>query len=91
MKPLFALGQFLATPGAIRECGEQHVDIYALLMRHLSGDWGDVCAEDAKANAMSIYQETRILSAYSLPKGGKVWLLTEADRSATTLMLPEDY
>ena len=91
MKPLFRTGQFLATRGALSECGEQHVDIFTLLVRHATGDWGNVPPEDAKANAMAVYSGARIISSYPLPRGGNVWLITEADRSTTTLLLPEEY
>ena len=62
-----------------------------LLARHLSGDWGEVCAEDAKENEFSLQHGFRLLSAYRLSDGTKIWIITEADRSATTFLLPEEY
>ena len=62
-----------------------------LLARHLSGDWGEVCAEDAKENEFSLEHGFRLLSAYVLRDGTKVWIITEADRSATTILLFSEY
>jgi hypothetical protein len=62
-----------------------------LLRRHISGDWGDVPAEDAQANEDALQTGARLLSAYTLSSGVKVWVITEADRSSTTIMLPEEY
>lgn len=87
----FPLGKFLATPGAlkaIRDTGRFAIDYLA---RHARGDWGDVCAEDWDSNDQAIEQGTRLLSAYNLTGGVKIWVITEADRSATTLLLPEEY
>ena len=88
---LFELGRIVATPGAVeafREAGELE---FKYLARHLLGDWGEVDAHDQRANNKAIKDGTRILSAYTLPGGRKVWILTEADRSATTILLPEEY
>jgi hypothetical protein len=62
-----------------------------LLARHVAGDWGELDAEDQRANEDALVTSARILSAYVLPSGVKVWILTEADRSATTVLLPEEY
>jgi hypothetical protein len=63
-----------------------------LLSRHVCGDWGEVCAEDARENDFSVDHGFRILSAYTLSTTGvKVWVITEADRSATTILLPDEY
>jgi hypothetical protein len=64
--------------------------ILALIKRHATGDWGDVDAEDGKANDEALKNGGRLLSAYTV-KGVKVWVITEADRSSTTLLLPQDY
>jgi hypothetical protein len=94
MTPRFALGQILATPGALRaieDTGEEprHV-ILNLLSRHVCGDWGDLGEADKRENEFSVRNGLRILSAYQV-KETKVWVITEADRSATTVLLPEEY
>jgi hypothetical protein len=61
------------------------------LARHVTGDWGDLGDEDKEENELSVEQGFRILSAYKLQGGGKVWVITETDRSATTILLPEEY
>ena len=82
----FPLGRLLATPGVL----ELGVDLLPLIKRHVRGDWGDLCEEDRAANERAIAEGTRILSAYVLPQG-KVWIITEADRSATTALMPGEY
>ena len=62
-----------------------------LLRRHVSGDWGDLCREDIEANRLALAVDARILSADTLSDETKVWVITEADRSATTILLPSDY
>ena len=66
------------------------VDLLPLLIRHRSGDWGDVCADDARANREALDTGLRILSAYDTA-AGRLWIITEADRSATTVLLPSEY
>jgi hypothetical protein len=100
-QPRFALGQVVATPGALHLLQQTGTDAMALLMRHVNGDWGDICAEDAKENELSIAEGFRVMSVYALTLGDqaasdgdereRVWLITEADRSVTTLLLPRDY
>ena len=87
----FPLGQLAATPGAITALAAAHVAPAILLARHAAGDWGDVCREDAAENEYSLAHGFRILSSYQLPTGEKVWIITEADRSLTTLLLPREY
>lgn len=90
-RPRFPLGQVVATPGvsvALRTAGQLP---FAFLRRHQSGDWGDIAEEDKAENELSVAQGFRILSAYTLPTGVKIWLITEWDRSATTLLLPAEY
>lgn len=90
-RPRFALGQILATPGALdalESAGQHPTD---LLNRHVAGDWGDLSDEDKAENDFSLDKQLRIFSAYILSNGVKVWVITEADRSATTLLLPEEY
>lgn len=88
---LFQLGRLLATPGALRAFEAAGDSLVPYLARHASGDWGDVCAEDARANVAALADGTRLLSAYHLADRTKVWIITEADRSATTVLLPEEY
>jgi len=90
-KSLFALGQTVATPGAIKELEKAGISGMELLARHISGDWGDLGAEDKEENELSLKEGFRILSAYKLPTGQKLWVITEADRSATTILKPEEY
>jgi hypothetical protein len=84
------LGRLLATPGALARLVEAGVPPAALLARHASGDWGDVDADDQAANDRAIRDGDRVLSAYETC-AGRVWLISEWDRSATTLLLPEEY
>ena len=85
------LGQLVATPGALEALEEAAVSFLPYIRRHLEGDWGDISPEDAGENELSLEQGFRLLSAYKLPGGGKIWIITEADRSATTILLPEEY
>ena len=90
MAALFPLGRLVATPGAmdlIRSAGEDLLP--ALLERHQSGDWGEVPKEDALKNEFSVRYGFRIVSCYRVA-GERLWIVTEADRSTTTLLLPSD-
>jgi hypothetical protein len=88
----FELGQLVATPGALEVLGELEVSPSELLERHASGDWGAVSAEDARENELSVREGLRIISSYPLGEDArKVWILTEADRSSTCILLPEEY
>ena len=96
MDSLFSLGKICATPGAVEafravdnaKGGKIGLRLLAL---HVTGDPGDLDAEDVRANRQALIHGSRIFSAYTLPTGVKVWVITEADRSVTTLMLPEEY
>lgn len=97
-KARFKLGQLCYTPGAQAVLQRYQVSAFQLLARHVTGDWGDVCPEDAQTNEEALREGARILSAYVLssPLGetlapAKLWVITEADRSVTTLLLPEEY
>lgn len=90
-KPLFKLGQVVATPGALAALEEAGQAPWEFLSRHVQGDWGDVGAEDAEANDRSVEDGSRILSAYALTTEEKIWVITEADRSSTCLLLPDEY
>ena len=84
----FPHGHISATPNAIEAHGETAIN--ECLGRHLEGDWGDVDPEDAKANEHALKCKGRLLSSYSLPTG-KLWVITEWNRSATTILNPQDY
>jgi DNA primase len=84
-----ALGRVVATPNALRRLTEFH--IRTALARHARGDWGDLDEEDRAENELSLQNGSRLLSAYHTSSDLKFWIITEADRSATTILLPEDY
>ena len=92
-KPLtrFELGQVVATPAAIEALAVSGEDALKFLRRHVAGDWGTVGAADSAANDRALAEGSRVLSAYRTAKGETIWIITEADRSATTLLLPSDY
>jgi hypothetical protein len=95
--PLFPLGKVVATPGALEHTNPWQLEVY--LGRHVRGDWGCVCPEDAATNAEAVRHGSRILSAYPIDpakpcKGygdNTLWLITEGDRSVTTFLLPSEY
>ncbi|QSI78782.1 hypothetical protein [Niveibacterium microcysteis] len=90
-QPLFPLGRTLITPGALDLLANFNQSPSSLLFRHASGDWGCVCEEDATANTSAVNDGSRILSAFSVGGFTTVWIITEADRSSTTILLPEEY
>lgn len=88
--PLFPLGIVTATPAALEHLAEHEVTHADLLHRHVVGDWGDLCEEDKESNNFAVNNGLRLLSSY--PVGtGTIWIITEADRSVTTPLLPSDY
>ena len=87
---MFKLGQIVATPGALETMDRLDVNPSSLVKRHANGDWSDMCDEDAEANRQAAEGKERILSSYEI-KGEKVWVITEWDRSVTTLLLPSEY
>ena len=89
--PRFPLGQIVATPGALEALAEAGERPAALLKRHITGDWGEVDEHDRQENDRSLGDGCRLLSAYTLSTGEKLWIITEADRSSTTLLLPSEY
>lgn len=89
--PKFSLGQCVATPGAMEAMTKSGDLPHTFLDRHVSGDWGDVGAEDKRANDRDLVDEGRLLSSYKLQDGTKIWVITEADRSSTCILLPEEY
>jgi len=86
-----APGRLLATPGAIQAIEEAGQRPAEFLARHVLGDWGEVCEEDRRLNNIAVDAGDRLLSAYRTNDGTKLWVITEADRSATTILLPEEY
>jgi len=91
IEPKFPLGRIVATPGALEAIQEAGQEPAEFLLRHQAGDWGDVCEEDRQENELSLKKGFRLLSVYYTAKGVKLWVITEADRSATTILLPEEY
>lgn len=91
MERLFPMGAITATPGAMELLDRTGVNPGELLRRHLTGDWGDVDEHDRRANNRAVKESTRIVSAYKDVGGETIWIITEADRSVTTILLPEDY
>jgi hypothetical protein len=94
--PKFELGKTVATPGALDALEASGQSPSEFLKRHLQLEQGDLCAEDHELNAEALQDGSRILSAFRTSKGVKIWLITEAKdgnghRSATTLLLPEEY
>jgi hypothetical protein len=87
----FASGNVYATPGALDALEASGETAIKYLRRHLSGDWGEVDGEDKQENEYSLENDLRILSAYTIGNGTKIWVITEADRSATTVLLPSEY
>jgi len=87
----FPLGQVVATPGALRAFERTGSLPLHYLQRHWRGDWGDLSDEDRRENDFSVDRQLRLLSAYHLPDRTKIWIITEADRSVTTILLPEEY
>ena len=88
---LFELGTIYITPGAIEALKESNQNGTDFLKRHQNGDWGIVDKRDENENEISVTQGFRILSAYMTNKGEKLWIITEADRSSTTILLPSEY
>ena len=87
----FQLGRVVATPGALSALEKAEQLPAEFLDRHVNGDWGDVPDADKQENEVSVEQGFRILSAYTTSAGDRMWVLTDADRSVTTLLLPHEY
>ena len=84
------LGRVVATPGALKLLMQAGGCPFDLLARHATGDWGELCAFDRRQNEIALRSGYRVLSSYSVGEG-RVWIITEADRSVTTILLPEEY
>ena len=86
---LLRTGQLVATPAVLEAVPKP--ELLAAYKRHMRCDWGDVCKEDWKANDQALKNGERLLSAYKSSDGTKFWIITEWDRSFTTILLPSDY
>ena len=87
----FDFGRVVATTTLANYCEKKGFSMLPYLIRHANGDWGDVCKEDWKSNDEALKNGLRLISEYKLPDGRRIWIITEWDRSATTLLFPEDY
>ncbi|BFH18315.1 hypothetical protein J6TS7_32310 [Paenibacillus dendritiformis] len=86
---IFHLGQIVATPGVLESTTED--DRISALTRHINGDWGNLDPEDWECNDEALKHGFRLISSYRSREGVKFWIITEADRSVTTFLLPEEY
>jgi hypothetical protein len=89
--PLFPAGRLVATPGALALLEQTNRSPLEYVSRHLRGDWGDLCSEDKTENELSLKYGFRLMSSYQVTESEKLWVITEADRSVTTLLLPAEY
>lgn len=89
--PLFPSGRLFATPGTLALLQQVNKSPLEFLSRHLRGDWGDLCEEDKTENELSLKHGFRLMSSYPVTETEKLWIITEADRSVTTLLLPAEY
>lgn len=96
-KPKFQLGKIVATHGALEALDQSNQDPKIFLKKHLYGDWGDICNEDAQLNDEAVAHEgepdkqQRVLSSYKTSKNETIWIITEYDRKISTILLPSDY
>lgn len=88
-EPKFPMGQLYCTLGVMALVS--HIELESKLLRHLRCDWGELCEEDKKRNDLALKNGGRLFSAYSCAPNTRIWIITEADRSATTILLPEEY
>ncbi len=87
----FPLGRVVATPGALKALEQANQTPFEFLEKHQTGNWGELCDEDKSENEFSVQNGLRILSSYRTRLDEKIWIITEADRSATTFLLPHEY
>ena len=87
----FPLGQTVATPGALQALSQAGQEPSAFISRHVSGDWGEISDGDRQLNDEGVNGGDRLMSVYTLSTGVKIWVITESDRSVTTLLLPDEY
>lgn len=88
--PAFQLGSVVITPAASSFCKTYDIDALLLISRHVNCDWGDLSEQDVAANVQGLQHRLRIFSSYQFSVN-KVWVITEADRSSTCILLPSDY
>jgi hypothetical protein len=88
-QPKFPLGEVVITPAA--QSAIPDAEVRTAVARHVAGDWGDLCEADQAENELSLKDGFRLLSSYRAGNGTKFWIITEADRSVTTILLPDDY
>ena len=88
---LFSPGLLVATPGALAAAEASGESLFEYIQRHLEGDWGDISDPDIYENLSALEHDLRLLSSYKLKNGTRIWLITEADRSSTCVLLPEEY
>jgi hypothetical protein len=89
--PLFPFGHVVATPGAVALLEQSNRSHLEFLSRHLRGDWGNLCQDDKAENELGLKYGYRLMSSYPITDTERLWVITEADRSVTTLLLPEEY
>ena len=89
--PKFRLGKLVSTPGALAALTEAGQSPMEFVSRHVVGNWGECCEEDRQANEDALRNGDRLFSVYRTAKGEKIWVITEADRSSTCILLPEEY
>jgi hypothetical protein len=89
--PRLSLGRLVATPGALRVLQAASASVFSLVNRHARRDWGDICESDRLQNDLAVSNGARVLSSYTLPGRERIWIITEADRSVTTVLLPDEY
>ena len=87
----FRLGQMVATPGALAAMERNQTQPLTLLARHQAGEWGDLDSEDVAENEYSLERGLRLPSGYTLLDGTRIWIINEADRSSTCILLPDEY
>ena len=90
-KPKFRIGTLVATPGALDALTDAQQSPMAFVVRHIVGDWGDLDEHDRQANEDALRNGDRLFSVYRTAKGVKLWVITEADRSSTCVLLPDEY
>lgn len=88
-EPSFQIGRLYITPGVLRRVS--HIELDSRLSQHRRCDWGDLCDADKKRNDWALKKGGRLFSAYCCSSNTRIWIITEADRSATTILLPEEY
>ena len=89
LEPKFPLGRVVATPGVLEDIDREEIQV--ALSRHVRGDWGELCSDDLQANEDALVQGARLLSKYRGNGGVVFWIITEWDRSVTTVLLPSEY